>query len=262
MKYTLKSGVEIESIPIGNIKIKIGQTANRLTICDRAPNGKGKKTRVICQCKCGKYTVINLQDFKSGKVKSCGCLYKDTDNKYSKNYSLKEYNTNLFYEYISPAKEKWDWSHQVVWNIKCKKCGKMYLGIPSELVGGKNRAHGMNPCSCWRKYSIGVQKIINILEKNNIPFELEKKFDTCLSPKGNPLPFDFYLPTKNILIEYDGEQHFKICFGENEEKLILQKEYDNIKTEWCLNNNIPLIRVPYFKKFTNLDDLFDEKRGT
>ena len=43
MKYTLKSGVEVESIPIGNIKIKIGQTANRLTICDRAPNGKGKK---------------------------------------------------------------------------------------------------------------------------------------------------------------------------------------------------------------------------
>lgn len=87
---------------------------------------------------------------------------------------------------------------------------------------------------------------------------MEKKFDTCLSPKGKPLPFDFYLPTQNTLIEFDGEQHFKISFGQSEEKLILQKQYDKIKTEWCLRNNISLIRVPYFKKFTNLNELFKE----
>lgn len=46
---------------------------------------------------------------------------------------------------------------------------------------------------------------MNILDKNNIYYELEKKFDTCISPTGNLLSFDFYLPTENILIEYDGE---------------------------------------------------------
>lgn len=195
MTYTLKDGTVIESIPIGKIKVKIGEKQNRLTVCDRAPNGKGKKTRIICQCECGNYTVINLQDFKDEKVKSCGCLYKDTPNKYSKNYALNENNTNPFYKYISPSKERWEWSHQIVWNIKCRKCEKMYLGIPTELISDK-RTHGMNPCDCWKKYSIGVQKIINILTENNIPFELEKKFSTCISPKGNMLPFDFYLPTK------------------------------------------------------------------
>lgn len=257
MKYILKDKSKVESIPIGRAKIKIGETINRLTACDRGPNGKGQKSRVICKCGCGNYTMVNLQDFRSGKVKSCGCLYKDTDKKYSKDYSLEENNTNPFYEYISPSSERWEWSHQIVWNIKCRKCGNMYLGIPTELISNK-RTHGMNPCDCWKQHSIGVQKIINILTKNNIPFELEKKFDTCLSPKGNPLPFDFYLPAQNTLIEFDGEQHFKTSFGQSEEKLILQKQYDKIKTEWCLRNNISLIRVPYFKKFTNLDELFKE----
>lgn len=106
----------------------------------------------------------------------------------------------------------------------------------------------MNPCSCWKTYSIGVQRIITILKKNNISYELEKKFDTCISPKGNCLPFDFYLPDYNILIEYDGQQHFKISFGQDENKLIKQKEYDKIKNEWCKNNNIHLIRIPYYQK--------------
>ena len=260
MKYILKNNETIESIPIGRTKIKIGEKINKLTICDRAPNGKGAKTRVICKCECGKYTVINLQDVKSEKVKSCGCLYKDTPNKYSKNYSLPQYNTNPFYEYITPSTEKWSWSHQIIWNVKCRKCGIIYLGIPTELISDKN-THGMNPCKCWKKYSVGVQKIINILTNNNIIFELEKKFASCLSPSNHPLSFDFYLPSENILIEYDGEQHYKTCFGQNEDKLILQQKYDKIKTEWCKNNNIRLIRVPYFKKFTNLEELLEENNN-
>ena len=40
------------------------------------------------------------------------------------------------------------------------------------------------------------------------------------------------------------------------EKLQQIKEYDNIKNEWCKKNNIPLIRIPYYKINTlNLKDL-------
>ena len=256
MKYILKNGIEIESIPVGRAKIILNEKINNLTVCDRGPNGKGNKTRIICKCDCGRYTLINLQDFKAKKIQTCGCLYKTSNKGHSKNYSLKEYNINPFYEFISPSIEKWEWSHQIVWNIKCRKCGKIYQGIPTELISDK-RNHGMSPCNCWKKYSIGVQKIINILDKNNIYYELEKKFDTCISPTGNLLSFDFYLPTENILIEYDGEQHFKICFGQTQTKLDLQKKYDNIKNEWCLKNNIRLIRIPYYKNFNNLSEIFE-----
>ena len=250
-EYILKNKEKIKGIGVGKAKISIGNKNNKLTVCDRAPNTKSKKTRVICLCDCGKYTVINYQDFKSGKVKSCGCLSNELKAERCKktaiNFSSKDKNINPFYEYIRPTERREN--HQVVWEIKCRKCGKHYFAAPGELIGERN--HRSNPCQCWKKYSIGVQKIINILNENNIEYEMEKKFDTCLSQKSFVLPFDFFLTKENILIEYDGEQHFKICFGQTEEKLKKQKENDFIKNSWCLKNNIPLIRIPY----THLKDL-------
>ena len=48
------------------------------------------------------------------------------------------------------------------------------------------------------------------------------------------------------------------AFGENENKLIKQKQYDNIKNEWCKENNIILNRIPYYKKKIELQDLIKE----
>lgn len=61
-----------------------------------------------------------------------------------------------------------------------------------------------------------------------------------------PLPFDFYLPNLNICVEYDGKQHsnsVKIFGGEKAFESC--KIRDQIKTEYCLKNNIPLIRIRY-----------------
>jgi len=50
---------------------------------------------------------------------------------------------------------------------------------------------------------------MNILIKNNINFISQYKFKDCIFPDTKyPAIFDFYLPDKNICIEYDGEQHF------------------------------------------------------
>ena len=61
--------------------------------------------------------------------------------------------------------------------------------------------------------------------------------------------YDFYLTEHNICIEYDGVQHFKPnnYFGgikAFEEQKIRDKEKD----EYCLKNNIKLIRIPYTEK--------------
>ena len=77
LTYTLKNGEQVTAIEIGKAKIIAGEKFNKLTILDRAPNTKSKKTRVICLCDCGQYTVQNLQDVKEGKVVSCGCFQKE-----------------------------------------------------------------------------------------------------------------------------------------------------------------------------------------
>lgn len=259
MQYILKDGTIINSIPIGKAKtIVLGEKNNRLTVCDRAPNTKSKKARVVCLCDCGKYTVINHQDFKQGKVKSCGCLSTekkiDRCKKTAINYNSKERNINPFYEYLEPTDMRYSTNNLIVWKIKCRKCGKEYFAAPNELVS-ERRSHGINPCQCWRKHSIGVWQIIHILETNNIIYELEKTFSTCVSKKGNKLLFDFYLPEYNTLIEYDGQQHSQVSFGQSIQKLKLQQENDEIKNNWCKANNITLIRISYKKKQITLTDI-------
>ncbi len=96
------------------------------------------------------------------------------------------------------------------------------------------------------KESRGEKKIKLFLKNNNINFETQKKFDRCKNT--NKLPFDVYVPEHNLLIEYDGELHYKSSeyFG-GEEKLKSTQLNDQIKNEYCKNNNIPLLRIPYWE---------------
>ena len=58
--------------------------------------------------------------------------------------------------------------------------------------------------------------------------------------------FDFWI-NNSYLLEYDGETHYnKSLHGwHTNEQLNKQQERDAIKNQWCINNNIPLIRIPY-----------------
>lgn len=96
--------------------------------------------------------------------------------------------------------------------------------------------------------SKGEDKIEQILQKNNIKFERQKTFDSCRNI--NLLRFDFYLPDFDILIEYDGIQHYQYKANSDwntKDNFEKTKINDSIKNKWCKDNNIPLIRIPYTK---------------
>lgn len=76
----------------------------------------------------------------------------------------------------------------------------------------------------------------------------EKEFADCLSPKGFKLRFDIYIPSKNLLIEADGSQHYN---KNNPNYNDYCAQCDSIKDHWCLENNITLIRIKYSKKVTD-----------
>jgi hypothetical protein len=106
------------------------------------------------------------------------------------------------------------------------------------------------------KNSIGENKIESFLKKNNFLFEREKTFDDCKNKEK--LPFDFYLSDINTIIEFDGEQHFKPMgyFG-GLKKLLYTQQNDKIKNEYCKNNNIRLIRIPYYE-INNIEKILYE----
>lgn len=105
--------------------------------------------------------------------------------------------------------------------------------------------------------SYGEFKIEEFLIINKIQYIKEHTFDTCKNIKN--LRFDFYLPSLNTCVEYDGEQHFIACslFG-GEKALNITKKHDKIKNNWCKNNNIKLLRIPYNKK-TKIYEILKEK---
>lgn len=94
--------------------------------------------------------------------------------------------------------------------------------------------------------SKGERIVSQILKDKGLSFKEQFKFNDCCSNKGSMLKFDFYIESLNLLIEFDGEQHFQQVkvFGGNK-KFLIQKENDNIKNEYCLTNDISLLRIKY-----------------
>lgn len=92
--------------------------------------------------------------------------------------------------------------------------------------------------------SFGERFISLYLERNGIEYEKQKTFDDCIYQ--DKLKFDFYIPEKNMLIEFDGIQHFEPIDhfgGMREFKKQIKK--DEIKNRYCLDKNIDLIRIKY-----------------
>ena len=113
-------------------------------------------------------------------------------------------------------------------------------------------AHHKNGNGCPKHHQSKNEVIISEwLTNNNIKFISEYRNSTCRDK--NPLPFDFFLPVLNILIEYDGEGHYiPICRTSRDTPKITERRLkniqrrDKIKTEWAKNNGKFLLRIPYF----------------
>jgi len=127
--------------------------------------------------------------------------------------------------------------------IICKEHGIFEQSPKSHMIG-----QGCPKCNRSR----GETLIENFLLKNNINHYTEFIFSDCRMI--NPLKFDFYLYDFNICIEFDGNQHYAESSDDSyyyEENIKIR---DNIKTEYCKNNNIKLIRIKYHS-IKNIDSI-------
>ena len=226
---------------------------NNVKLIRYVEKNKYRQWKCEFQCtECENTFIVGLNAVSSGNSHLCEQCKRIASQKRGqkvgklsthKDYSKKD---NPFYSFVSPL-NKYDKEGIQYWIIKCKKCGQMYEERPVYLIS-ETRRKGNNPCSCWKRSreSKGSLLIKQILQENNINFIQEYYFADCLSTKNKYLYFDFYLPDYNCCIEYDGEQHFKPVehFG-GQEQYKRQQLSDDIKNNYCKNNNIKLIRIPY-----------------
>lgn len=121
---------------------------------------------------------------------------------------------------------------------KCLICGCEWKPEPANLLSGG----GCPDCN----ESKGERKIKKWLKHNKIIYIAQKRFDGCCDKRA--LPFDFYLPSYNICIEYQGKQHYEaIDYFGGEESLLYTQYHDKIKYDYCTKNNIRLICIPYWE---------------
>ena len=171
-------------------------------------------------------------------LKGHGCS-KCRNDKFSKERSK---TTNIFIkESIKIHRNVYDYSNVNYKNritdvkIICLKHGEFNQKPFVHLSGS-----GCPVCNSSKSEKI----IYHYLIDNKIKFKEQKKFDNCRYI--NCLPFDFYLTDYNICIEYDGRQHFEpIDIWGGEKYLQEIKRNDKIKTDYCNDNNIRLIRISY-----------------
>lgn len=240
MKRIINSELEVERKPLHKLAVDLSKKKFKNCIPMYPIKTETSGTHWLCRCKCGKLFTASISNINNNENISCGCSSNRNVNLTNKVFGR--------LTALEPTNKRR--GTNVIWKCQCE-CGNIIEASTNDL------GRRVQSCGCLNG-SKGEELIQKILQKNSINFERQKRFDTCRDAR--PLPFDFYLPDYNTLIEYDGEQHFGLgrMWGEKEYYSTLKK-HDIIKNSWCKENNIILIRIPYTHyKDLSIDDLLPQ----
>lgn len=115
---------------------------------------------------------------------------------------------------------------------------------------------GCPKCANERFESAAIVKIKQLLDEYNINYIQEKVFEDCRNI--NLLPFDFYIESLDLLIEYDGEFHYK-GWGNDTSTVESQKIRDDIKTNYAIENH-NFIRVSFKDDYLRIIEEYISKK--
>lgn len=219
---------------------------NKFKLIGKYNNSKNNIT-FLCN-NCGSILEGNQIDLIDKRYRRCEfCEYiKQTTKENFLERAIKIHGNNYEYDLSNMTN-----SHSFI-TIKCKKHNYSFKQkVYSHLAG-----HGCKICN----ESLGEKKIRMFLENNNIYFECYKTF---LDLKDvNNLSYDFYLPKYNMLIEFNGEQHYRFCndFHKTLQDFEKQKYHDLLKNNYAINNGYKLLTISY-KEYKIIENILEENIG-
>ena len=226
----------------------IGQKFGRLTILDKTDQRKDGNICWLCQCDCGNQLLVPTRHLKRGNTKSCGCLHKEIVGKqFSKNIAQQRFGKLIALQPTQMRSTK----GTVMWLCQCD-CGNTKLVPTDYLLSGTTQS-----CGCI--HSRGNAKINLLLSQASLPYATEY----CVRIDNINYFYDFVIFNEQnqiqCFIEYDGILHYqqdKYHGWNNQDNWTKVQKNDKIKTQWCKENNIKLIRIPYTNfDLLTLDDL-------
>jgi hypothetical protein len=198
-----------------------------------------RNTSSIIEYRCKKCGHTAKSDFRHlYENRQCGSCTNVIGKTHEKVYNQIKDVSNGEYELISQynvAKEQITIKHHL--------CGNSYPVLLSNFMQGKRCPF----CASSRGEKIIHEELKNYSDIITIS---QYRFEDCI--KVRKLPFDFAIFDKNMnllcLIEYQGIQHYEpVDYFGGIESFKIQQISDNIKREYCKNNNIMLIEIEYTK---------------
>ena len=122
--------------------------------------------------------------------------------------------------------------------VRCLKCKHEWKTKPNALLN-----YVGCPVCCE---SVGERIIRNFFNEHNIDFESQKKFNNLRGFHNGLLSYDFFVPKYNLLIEYQGQQHYHpIDFFGGQQAFECQQFNDNCKRDYAKINNFSLLEIKY-----------------
>ena len=215
-----------------------------------------------CQCECGTIRYKESRDLVQGRSQSCGCLRREELIEMNNKKGFIPIGTRFGkLTVIADLGYKTQLSGRKIRFSKCQcDCGTIV-----EVANNNLKSGGTQSCGCVK--SRGETIIRKLLIQYNINFSTEYTFPDLVGERGNYYRFDFAIFDKNNqlyeLIEFDGRQHYTgpdATWSQSDSLETIQKR-DKIKTEYCIQKNIKLIRVPYYEinkitlKYLQLEEL-------
>lgn len=206
-----------------------------------SPGGTRRKM-YKCKCDCGTIKTVSATLLRTGKSTSCGCRgsYLLPNSKYQ-DWTVIE------------KSEETDNHGSQFYLCKCE-CGVIRPVRMADLLNGSSKNCGHSR----QKLSQGAQAIKQFLIDNDYNFYQEYIFSNLPNRRYDFAIFDKNNPEQIIrLIEFDGEQHCLDSRSNWHTEDLMRR--DKEKNKFALDNNIPLVRIPYYKTSISYKDVFGEK---
>lgn len=130
----------------------------------------------------------------------------------------------------------------------CQECGCEWKTTPDYLL------HRSGCPNCTSSY--GEQRVASYLLKHNIRFDKWKRYEGLVGVGGGKLSYDFYIPSINILIEYQGQYHDGTVSLQTQNDFERQKEHDRRKRKFAKDNHIRLLEI-WYRDYKNIERILD-----
>lgn len=137
----------------------------------------------------------------------------------------------------------------IFYELICKNCGCSEWEREKYVSSVKCKV-------CYPNDTIGESRVIEYLNFLKKAFKKQKKFPGMKNEKE--LKCDFFIPKLNLIIEFDGHQHFyPVDFFKGFKSFKKTIKCDWIKNRYALKNGINILRIPFYE-YDNIEKLIDD----